>query len=81
MSHFVNLTSGTQVQHVKSSELTPGPEQQGVKPGMLLPEPVFQGVKCVAAEQMPNLESSISYRVLSEPQIPDAKSMALPPGR
>ncbi|XP_058934654.1 spermatogenesis-associated protein 31H1 [Kogia breviceps] len=74
------FTPEPKMQGVKSMKLTPGPEQQGVKPERLVPEPLFQGVKCVAVDQMSSFEGDISYKLVSEPQIPDAKSMELTPG-
>ncbi|XP_023566881.1 uncharacterized protein LOC111815646, partial [Octodon degus] len=74
------LNSGTQLQGVKFSELTSQPERQGVKQQSLVPELCFQDGKYVTVNQIPGFEDEISYKLVSEPQIPNVESMELSSG-
>ncbi|XP_045836493.1 uncharacterized protein LOC123926583 [Meles meles] len=76
---FFELTPNPKMQGVRSVGLSPGPQKQVVKPDMLVPETQFQGVKKLGRDQMSNLEGNISYRIVSQPEKPDAISMGLTP--
>ncbi|XP_033619240.1 uncharacterized protein LOC104848662 isoform X2 [Fukomys damarensis] len=69
------LSSGPPLQCRKILELTSQPERQGVKPQLLVPESRFQDVKYVTANQVPSFEGDISYKLVSEPRLPNVESM------
>ncbi|XP_076414869.1 uncharacterized protein LOC143270077 [Peromyscus maniculatus bairdii] len=75
------LNSGPQLECVKMFELTPQPERQGMKPELIVQEPPFKDIKYVTRNLVPNFEGKMSYKLASEPQIPNAESKKLTPGK
>ncbi|XP_052602000.1 uncharacterized protein LOC128115404 isoform X2 [Peromyscus californicus insignis] len=75
------LNSGPQLECVKTFELTTQPERQGMKPELIVQEPPFIDIRYVPGNQVPNFEGKMSYKLASEPQIPNAESKKLTPGK
>ncbi|XP_076415625.1 uncharacterized protein LOC143270253 [Peromyscus maniculatus bairdii] len=75
------LNSGSQLECIQIFELITQPERQGMKPELIVQEPAFKDIKYVTKNLVPNFEGKMSYKLASEPQIPNAESKKLTPGK